>query len=246
MKRFTETTKWDDPWFHALSPAAKLLWEWMTSKCDAAGVIDVSLSIASFQIGMPIGAEAVTELGNRVETLPCGKLWIRSFIAFQVGTPSLECKAHKPIFQSLQKHNLERVLNGYSDGINTVQDKEKDKDKEKDSVGKEGAGGKPKAPPTETEVMSYASGATIPIARDCALRWLTDRETADWMRPKGLHMLPVLPNWQADLRGYAQDWNKREDERKARAGPRTATGQQPKGDVSDWHEEKAKWTPARS
>lgn len=245
MKRFTETNKWDDPWFHALSPGAKLLWGWLTDKCDAAGVIDVALHIAAFQIGTHVDEGTLEELSSRMVKLECGKYLIPSFVGFQVGTPSLDCKAHRPIFQSRQKHKIDTLSNGYPDGSQTVQDKEKEKDKDSIS-GKEGVGGKPISAPTEAQVMAYAEGATIPIPRDCALRWLTDRETSDWMRPKGLHMLPVLPNWQADLRGYAQDWNKREDERKARAGPRTPTGQQSKGDVSDWHAEKAKWEKPRS
>lgn len=73
------------------------------------------------------------------------------------------------------------------------------------------------APPSEAEVLDYAEcGSTVTIPKDCALRWLTDRETSDWQRPKGLHMLHVLPNWQADLRGYAMDWKRRDDEQKHR------------------------------
>jgi len=212
VKRFTETTKWADPWYRKLSPAAKLLWEWLTSACDAAGVIEPDYDLATFQIGLPVGADTLSEFGGRIEQLECGKLHIVRFVEFQVGVPSPDCKAHKPIFQSWEKHKIQRVSKGYPDGMDTVQDKDKDKDKDR----KGSAEGKP--PPTESEVMAYASGAAIPITRECALRWMTDRETADWMRPKGMHMLPVLPNWQADLRGYAQDWNKREDERRAKNG----------------------------
>ena len=85
-------------------------------------------------------------------------------------------------------------------------------------------------PPTEEEAVSYAdSCAQVIIKRECVLRWLTDRETSDWTRPKGLHMLPVLPNWQSDLRGYAQDWNKREDERASKNGR-----QDKKSDEDGW------------
>jgi len=141
MKRFTETTKWSDPWFRKLSPAAKLLWIWLTDTCDAAGVIEPDVDLATFQIGMPMGMNTFTELGERVEKLECGKLHIVKFVEFQVGTPSLDCKAHNPIFQSWDKHKIKRVSKGYPKGIDTVQekDKEKDKDKSGEEMQEEGA-----------------------------------------------------------------------------------------------------------
>lgn len=221
-KRFTETAKWDDPWFRKLSPSAKLLWSWLTDKCDAAGIVDPDLELASFQIGLPITESELKELGSRLEKIERGKYIIPGFISFQVGEPSRECRAHKPIFTSLEKHKMERVLNEYPNILDTVQDKDKDKDR------KEGVGGNHSTPPTEEEVMRYTDGcAQVMISKSCALRWMTDRETSDWTRPKGLHMIPVLPNWQADLRGYAQDWNKREAEKKARS-PNGSSGK-------NWH-----------
>ncbi len=82
-------------------------------------------------------------------------------------------------------------------------------------------------PPTEAQALAYAENAGMAIAKDCVLRWLTDRDQANWTKPKGMLMIAVLPNWQADLRGYAMDWNKREGERKARQ-PTGGNGYAPK------------------
>jgi hypothetical protein len=136
MKRFTDTSKWDDAWFRKLSPSAKLLWQWLCDKCDAAGVIEPDLELASFQIGMPVDGSTLAEIGNRVATLTGGKLHLVKFIEFQVGTPSRDCKAHRPIFASIEKHlkpaSQQRVSEGYQYPLDTL--KEKEKEKEKDTV----------------------------------------------------------------------------------------------------------------
>lgn len=140
-KRFTETGKWNDPWFRRLSPSAKLLWFWLTDNCDAAGIIDPDFGLASFQIGMEVDEQTMADFGNRVARLECGKWIVAGFIVFQVGEPSRDCKAHKPIFQSLEKHRVERVSKGYPIPLDTVQEKDKDKDTDKDGLrgcGREG------------------------------------------------------------------------------------------------------------
>lgn len=113
MKRFTETQKWEDPWFRRLRPEIKNLWQWILDHCDNAGVIDPDLELASFQIGYEYSMDTLLELGTRIIKLPCEKLFVPKFIQFQYGELSTECKAHNPVFASLRKHGIERVSNGY-------------------------------------------------------------------------------------------------------------------------------------
>jgi hypothetical protein len=129
MKRFTETTKWSDPWFRKLPPRAKLLWYWLLDNCDAAGVIDPDLELAGFQCGFEINQSTVEMIGDRLDKLPCGKYLIPKFIPFQYGELSSECRAHNAVFASLEKHGIDRVSKGYPKGIQRGQEKEKDKDK---------------------------------------------------------------------------------------------------------------------
>lgn len=130
MKRFTETQKWADPWFRELDPKLKLLFFWILDNCDGAGVIDVDIKLASFQIGIPMGIDTLSGLGARITKLPSGKYFVPKFIGFQYGELSVDCKAHKPVFASLSKHSL----NGYPKGIHSLQDIEKEKEKEKEGV----------------------------------------------------------------------------------------------------------------
>lgn len=130
MKRFTETQKWEDPWFRRLSPELKLFWHWLLDKCDGAGIIEPDIELASFQIGFQYPADILSQFNERVTKLKCGKYFIPKFISYQYGTLSRECKAHNPIFASLEKHGLK----GYPKGIHTLQEKEKEKDKVKETV----------------------------------------------------------------------------------------------------------------
>lgn len=106
MKRFTESTKWDDPWFRQIPPASKLLFLWMVDKCDGAGIIDIDLGLAAFQIGMKITEETLGALGDRVVQLENGKFILVKFISFQHGELSRDCKAHNPVFKSLEANGL--------------------------------------------------------------------------------------------------------------------------------------------
>lgn len=149
-KRFTETNKWDDPWYRELAPSSKHGWNYLLDKCDAAGVISLDRKLADFQIGEPVDWDALIEGSEgRIERLSERKLWLTGFIQFQVGRLSVDCKAHNPIFASLEKHGLiERLSKGIPKATQTLQEKdkeeEKDKDKEKEM---EGVQGKPKPTP---------------------------------------------------------------------------------------------------
>ncbi len=129
MKRFTETTKWSDPWFRRLPPRLKCLWQHLVDNCDAAGVIDPDWELLSFQIGESVSLADLAEFGERIVSLPGTKIWIRQFIEFQYGRLSEECSAHKPVLRAIALHSLERVLKPYPKAIDSLKDKDKDKER---------------------------------------------------------------------------------------------------------------------
>ncbi len=107
MKRFTETTKWSNPWFQELSYQAKLLWFYIFDNCDNAGVWIVNKKLAEFQLGMTINWDATfKELSINIEFLSRDKLWIKSFISEQYRKLSQNCKGHDHIFELLNKHEI--------------------------------------------------------------------------------------------------------------------------------------------
>ncbi len=132
----------------------KLLWFWLCDQCDGAGVIDPDMDLATFQIGIAVSEMDLNTFGDRLKQIQNGKWMLTKFIPFQYGELSEACPAHKPVFRSLENN---RVLNGYSKGINTLQDKDKDKSKEKDKEKDSGAEiEKPRRKGAREEMMAYA------------------------------------------------------------------------------------------
>ena len=89
MKRFTETVKWDDPWFRNLKPKQKLLWYYICDKCDNAGVWKVDLQLASMFIGDTVTKEDAMAFNDAVKDRVMffesdTVLLIRQFVSFQI------------------------------------------------------------------------------------------------------------------------------------------------------------------
>lgn len=133
-KRFVDTDLWQKEWFQDLSLKEKILVKYIFENCDCAGVWNGNYKMASFIIGEPVTMENLININNKKEQftfLENGNVFVLDFIKFQYGTLSENCKPHKPIIEKLKKYGLyERVLKGYSKGIETLEEKEKEKDKE--------------------------------------------------------------------------------------------------------------------
>ena len=131
-KRFVDTDLWQKEWFQDLSLKEKILVKYIFENCDCAGVWNGNYKMASFIIGEPITMENLININNKKEQfsfLGNGNVFVLDFINFQYGTLSENCKPHKPIIEKLKKYGLyERVLKGYSKGIETLEEKEKEKE----------------------------------------------------------------------------------------------------------------------
>lgn len=129
----------------SLSPTAKLLWLYLLDHCDNSGVVEPNTKLASFQVGEAIKEEHFLELGNRLKTLPNGKILIPKFIEFQFGSLVPESRVHASVLKLLQNHGLPYPIDtlsiGSVKGTGTIKDKDKDKDKEKEPDRKGGTGG---------------------------------------------------------------------------------------------------------
>ena len=134
-KRFTDTDKWDDPWFAELPAKFKCFWIFILDKCDNAGVWKVNWKSAENHIGGEFNEKnTLPHFEDRILILDKLRWFIKKFIKFQYGKLSDKCKPHIQVLELLEEHNitLSDIPKGYTKGIHTLQEKEEDKDKDKD------------------------------------------------------------------------------------------------------------------
>ena len=129
-KRFTDSRKWDDPFFIELPNKYKLLWFFMLDKCNHAGIFEFSKRLVDFNLNDSYKKSDILEVFNgKIEVLKSGKWFIKKFISYQYGELNEANRAHNSVINILKKEGsymgLISPLQGYKD---------KDKDKEKDII----------------------------------------------------------------------------------------------------------------
>jgi hypothetical protein len=68
-KRFIDTGLFDDSWFMDLSIEAKILWIYMITRCNHAGIIELNPKMVKLQTDITNLDEIIRELGNRIVTV---------------------------------------------------------------------------------------------------------------------------------------------------------------------------------
>jgi hypothetical protein len=107
-KRFTDTDKWKKGWFKQLNSKQRLFWLYILDDCNAAGIWDVDLEVASIRIGDRMGMdEAVEVLGEDVVWFDNNeKIFIPKFIEFQYGVLNENSRPHASVIKILEKYKL--------------------------------------------------------------------------------------------------------------------------------------------
>ena len=65
-KRFIDTKIWDKQWFRKLTARKKLLWLYIITKCDHAGIWDADFEAASFFIGETVSKKDLDFMIDKV------------------------------------------------------------------------------------------------------------------------------------------------------------------------------------
>mgnify|MGYP004520046427 CR=1 FL=1 len=133
-KRFTDSNKFNDSWYRRLSPLHKVIWEYLLSECNHAGILkDLDLELMSFKIGNTINQEDLELLkkDGRITFLSETVLYIPKFITFQYGSLNPNHKVHASVIRELERYNINTLSLLYTNPCIRVKDKEKEKDIDK-------------------------------------------------------------------------------------------------------------------
>jgi hypothetical protein len=106
-KRFIDTGLYDDEWFMELSKDCKLLWIYMITKCDHAGIIKINEKLCKVQTDIKDIDKTIKDLGNRIVTVSEHLYFIPKFIEFQYpGFPNSKVRQQVSAMDILKKHGL--------------------------------------------------------------------------------------------------------------------------------------------
>ena len=107
-KRFIDTKMWDKAWFRKLTPQTKLIWIYLLTKCDHAGIWDADWEAAEFFIGERVSYRRLPKvITDKMEEIENGKQYfIPSFIEFQYGELREKVAPHKSVIKRLSDKKL--------------------------------------------------------------------------------------------------------------------------------------------
>ena len=115
--RFTDSEKFKNKWYRNLTPKHKCMWEYFTSECNIAGILEVDLEMMTFCIGEKIAISDFEIFKERVFFIKEDLVFIPSFVLFQQKINTLselnyKNKAHKGIMAILSKYNIDDTFKG--------------------------------------------------------------------------------------------------------------------------------------
>ena len=197
MKRFTETCKWDDPWFRGLTGVQKLVFLYVIDRCNNAGFWEIDEDSMAFHTKLKpeLISGAWQGLGRGLIRVD-GWVWVRRFLRHQKNeTLNIENNAHKQILKLLEEQSARFAkVDGFDEflapkqPLNSPMYGAQVKVKVKDSKGS------PEGKPTRDEVHEYAK--EIGMSRDDADGWFDHFESNGWK----VSGKTAMKDWRAALR----------------------------------------------
>ena len=186
--RFTDSRKWDDPWFRKLPIKYKIFFIFLLDKCNHAGIWKVDFESAEFHIGEKIlQEEAVKIMEGRIVELK-EKWFIPKFINFQYQVTSIsdlniDNRVHKSVLDMLTKEGAYKPL---IRGLQGCKDKDKDKDYNNKGI-----------PPSLEDVKVYCNERKNGVD---PMSFINHYTSKGWMIGKN-----KMVDWQAAVRTWEKN-----------------------------------------
>ena len=120
-----------------MGPEMKLFWFYLLDNCDHAGIWEVDIELAAFQIGIELDESEILNTFNRkIVPFKPGKWFVPKFIVYQYGELNESNRAHLSVIKILTKYGLYKGLNEVEQGAYKKPEGAKDKEqyKELDNV----------------------------------------------------------------------------------------------------------------
>jgi hypothetical protein len=124
-KRFTSSDKWRNPWFRKLPPKYKLFWVYLLDSCDFAGLYDVDIERAEWEMQVKLDERLLLDkFADKIKVVRKDRWFIPKFIEYQYGFELNENnRVHNKVIQILNKNGL---LTDRQRSVNGAKDKDKD------------------------------------------------------------------------------------------------------------------------
>mgnify|MGYP003666769583 FL=1 len=129
-KRFIDTNIWNKAWFRKLDTNSKLIWIYVLTKCDHAGIFDADYEAMNFYIGTALEdfKDIPIAIREKMQLIEDNQFFIPSFIEYQYGQLRINSKPHLSVIKRLEDKGLNNYLQRV---MATLKDKEKEKDIDK-------------------------------------------------------------------------------------------------------------------
>ena len=110
-KRFVDTEMFSDDWFMDLSKDGKIMWFYLITMCDHAGILKLNEKLCKFHTGISDPLSVIEQLGNRIVSVKDHLFFIPKFIEFQYPNfPNSKVRQQESAVAILKKHGL--FING--------------------------------------------------------------------------------------------------------------------------------------
>ena len=110
-KRFLDTNLFRKRWIRELDTDMKLFWVYLLTDCDHAGIWDVDVERASFQLNVNLMEVEILETFNKkIVPFKRDKWFVPKFIEYQYGELNDNIRPHQSVIKILEKYKLHKGL----------------------------------------------------------------------------------------------------------------------------------------